>query len=82
MKTATITPVDDVLAAAFAAFRINKGYEKNFVYEDYVTPDGDHIRTIKRKSNKVLVHDHVMAKEFLPITAEDIENVSKARQHF
>jgi hypothetical protein len=80
MKTATITPVDDVLAAAFAAFRINKGYEKNFVYEDYVTPDGDHIQTIKRKSNKVLVHDHVMAKEFL--TAEDIENVSKARQHF
>lgn len=82
MKNATTKPVDDVLAAAFAAYRINGEYTKNFVYEDYVTPDGDYIQTIKRKSNKVMVHEHMTSKTLMPITAEDIANVAKAREHF
>jgi hypothetical protein len=82
MRQATSRPADDVLAAAFAAFRLNKGYEKNHVYENYVTPDGDHITTIKRKSNKTMVYEHLMTKELMPITNEDKDNVVKAREHF
>lgn len=75
MQTLT---ADLVWGAAVAADRINNGYVKESVY-DWTKPDE---RAILKNSNKSMVRGWVNQKDFSAVTAEDIEQGRRLRQHF
>lgn len=79
-KATPTIPFKDALTAAYAAYRINKGYIKNGLF-DY------HKNLWQYHSNKDLVRNHFHQKTDTPtsvieITDEDRENAELGMKHF